>query len=49
MAVSNNIRLPSLQELQLAEQIDLLHVVDSLHVQRLSEITTLPQEIVCGD
>ena len=49
MAASNNIQLPSLQELQSAEQIELLDVVDSLRAQGLSEFTALPQWIVCGD
>jgi GTPase SAR1 family protein len=49
MAASNNIRLPSLRELQSAEQIELLDVVDSLRAQGLSEFTALPQLIVCGD
>jgi GTP-binding protein EngB required for normal cell division len=49
MAPSNNIQLPSLQQLQSAEQVELMDVVDSLRAQGLSEFTALPQWIVCGD
>lgn len=49
MAESNNLGLPSLQELQSAEQMELLDVVDSLRACGLSEIVALPQLIVCGD
>ncbi|RDL35917.1 Uncharacterized protein BP5553_06529 [Venustampulla echinocandica] len=49
MANSNGLKLPSLQRLQSAEQMELLDVVDSLRAQGLSEIVALPQLIVCGD
>ena len=37
------------KELQTSEQNQLLDIVDSLRAQGLSEFTTLPQLIVCGD
>ncbi|KAE9380155.1 hypothetical protein N431DRAFT_498044 [Stipitochalara longipes BDJ] len=49
MADLNDLRLPSLQKLQSAEQLELLNVVDSLRACGLSEIVALPQLIVCGD
>src|ERR1700712_2950334 len=49
MADSNDLRLPSLQKLQSADQMELLDVVDSLRACGLSEIVALPQLIVCGD
>lgn len=49
MADTNDLRLPSLQRLQSAEQMELLDVVDSLRACGLSEIVALPQLIVCGD
>ena len=38
-----------MDSLRTAEQIQLLDLVDSLHAQGLSEFTTLPQLIVCGN
>ncbi len=49
MADSNDLELPALQNLQSAEQLKLLDVVDSLRACGLSEIVSLPQLIVCGD
>ena len=49
MAASEGMELTSIQALQTAEQMELLDVVDSLRAQGLSEITALPQLIVCGD
>lgn len=49
MGDSNDLKLPSLQRLQSAEQMELLDVVDSLRACGLSEIVALPQLIVCGD
>jgi hypothetical protein len=49
MAVTESFELPSLQALQSADQMELLNVVDSLRAEGLSEITALPQLIVCGD
>jgi hypothetical protein len=49
MADSNDLKLPSLQRLQSAEQMELLDVVDSLRACGLSELVDLPQLIVCGD
>jgi GTPase SAR1 family protein len=49
MADLDDLKLPSLQRLQSAEQIELLDVVDSLRACGLSEIVALPQLIVCGD
>ena len=49
MAASNDLKLPSLQRLQSAEQMELLDAVDSLRACGLSEIVALPQLIVCGD
>ncbi|KAH8696927.1 P-loop containing nucleoside triphosphate hydrolase protein [Phaeosphaeriaceae sp. PMI808] len=41
--------LHAVDGLRTAEQIQLLDLVDSLRAQGLSEFTTLPQLIVCGD
>ncbi|RDW56699.1 hypothetical protein BP6252_14020 [Coleophoma cylindrospora] len=49
MEDTSELKLPSLQSLQSAEQIKLMDVVDSLRACGLSEIVALPQLVVCGD
>ena len=49
MAAQVAMMLPSLQELQSSDQIELLDVIDSLRAQGLSQIISLPQLVVCGD
>ncbi|KFY42057.1 hypothetical protein V494_02635 [Pseudogymnoascus sp. VKM F-4513 (FW-928)] len=49
MGGTADMQLPSLKELQTGEQMELLNIVDSLRAEGLSEITALPQLIVCGD
>ena len=49
MASTLSLNLPSVQNLQTPEQMELLDVIDSLRAQGLGEITALPQLIVCGD
>lgn len=48
-STSPTLELPSVKELQSTEQLKLLDVVDQLRAHGLSEITALPQLIVCGD
>lgn len=46
---SQEMQLPSVQALQSTEQMKLLNMVDELRAHGLSDITALPQLIVCGD
>jgi GTPase SAR1 family protein len=49
MASTHGLDLHSLKALQTAEQMEILDIVDSLRALGLSEITALPQLVVCGD